>query len=370
MVRRLLPAIVAWAALAGAAHADATPLRVDVLLDHLENPWGLAFLPDGRMLMTERAGRLWLLDSGGKQLAQVKNVPPALVLLQGGLFDVAVDPAFASNSLVYLSLAHGTLAHNDTRVIRARLAGDALEDIKVIFDAKDKATAVHFGARLALLPDGTLLVTVGEGAEYREDAQRLGEMLGKIARIDTDGSVPKDNPFVGKPGADPRVYSYGHRNEQGLTVDTDGTIFELEHGPMGGDELNVIEPGKNYGWPIATHGLDYTGGRISPFETYPGMTEPLLFWVPSPGIGGLAIYHGSMFPQWEGDALVGAMGHQHLKVVDLRGRQVAGEVELLEDRKARFRQVKVAPDGAILALIDAVDGKERSGQLLRITPGP
>ena len=359
---------IVWLCLlaAFASSAPAMELRVDVLLDGLDSPWGLELLPDGRMLMTERAGRLWLLDAQGRKLSQIRNVPPAFVKLQGGLFDVVHDPAFATNSLVYLSLARGEQRHNTTRVVRARLGAGALEDVTVIFDGKDKGTAVHYGARLGFLPDNTLLVTVGEGAEYREDAQRLGAMLGKIARINTDGSVPKDNPFFSRDGADPRIWSYGHRNQQGLAI-ADGFVFSTEHGPMGGDELNVISPGANYGWPIATHGLDYTDGRISPFETYPGVTEPIVFWTPSPGLGGVAIYHGAMFPEWDGDALVGAMGGQHLKLVDLEGTRVVGERKLLDDRKARFRQVKVAPDGSVLAVIDAIDNAPNTGQLLRIT---
>ncbi len=349
-----------------AVHAQA--LKVEVLADKLENPWGLAYLPDGRMLLTERVGRLTLRDAAGALISEIRNVPPAFVKLQGGLFDVALDPQFASNSLVYLSLAHGEQKHNTTRVVRARLNGDTLEDLQVIFDNTPKGTSAHYGGRLAFRRDGTLLVTTGEGAEYREDAQRLGSTLGKIVRINADGSTPADNPFVGQQGADGRVWSYGHRNPQGLYVDpvTDA-VFSVEHGPRGGDELNLIEKGANYGWPLATHGLDYTGGRISPFETYPGVTEPLTYWTPSIGIGGVAIYHGAMFPEWEGDALVGAMGHRHLVHVDLQDGRVVNRTRLLEDRKARFRQIEIAPDGAVIAVIDDIDGAPASGQILRIT---
>ena len=349
-----------------AVHAQA--LKVEVLADKLENPWGLAYLPDGRMLLTERVGRLTLRDAAGALISEIRNVPPAFVKLQGGLFDVALDPQFASNSLVYLSLAHGEQKHNTTRVVRARLNGDTLEDLQVIFDNTPKGTSAHYGGRLAFRRDGTLLVTTGEGAEYREDAQRLGSTLGKIVRINADGSTPADNPFVGQQGADGRVWSYGHRNPQGLYVDpvTDA-VFSVEHGPRGGDELNLIEKGANYGWPLATHGLDYTGGRISPFETYPGVTEPLTYWTPSIGIGGVAIYHGAMFREWEGDALVGAMGHRHLVHVDLQDGRVVNRTRLLEDRKARFRQIEIAPDGAVIAVIDDIDGAPASGQILRIT---
>jgi glucose/arabinose dehydrogenase len=352
-----------------AVPAVSQELRVEVLNEALENPWGLAFLPDGRMLLTERSGALWLLDARGQKLTKIRNVPPSFVKLQGGLFDVVLHPEFTSNSLVYLSQAHGEQKRNTTRVIRGRLNGDALENVQVIFDNTPKGTSAHYGGRLAFMRDGTLLVTTGEGAEYREDAQRLGSTLGKIVRIDDDGGTPADNPFVARDGAAGVIWSYGHRNPQGLYVDpvTD-TVYSVEHGPRGGDELNIIDKGANYGWPIATHGIDYTGGRLSPFETYPGMKEPIAFWTPSIGIGGVTLYRGAMFPEWQGDALVGAMGHQHLVRVDLEAGRVVGREKLLEDRKARFRQIKVAPDGAVIALIDAVDNQPASGQLLRITP--
>jgi glucose/arabinose dehydrogenase len=367
-----LAAMIAWLCLASLSTAqDVGPrLEVTVLTDELENPWGLDFLPDGRMLLTERAGRLWLLDAGGRKVAQIRNVPASFVKLQGGLFDVLLHPDFAQNAWVYLTLAHGNQQHNTTRIVRGRLAGDALEDVQVIYDNTPKGTSAHYGGRLVFLPDGTLLLTTGEGAEYREDAQRLSSTLGKTVRLDADGSVPADNPFAGRENADAAIWTYGHRNPQGLALDSaTGAVYSVEHGPRGGDELNLIVKGANYGWPIATHGLDYTGGRISPFETYPGVTEPLTFWTPSIGIGGMAIYRGPMFPEWDGDALVGAMGHRHLVHVDLREGQVVARTKLLEDRQARFRQIKVAPDGAVMAVIDDVDGQPVSGQLLRITRG-
>jgi glucose/arabinose dehydrogenase len=349
--------------------APAQSLNVEVLLDGLENPWGLEFLPDGGMLLTERAARVWRLDAGGRKVAQIANVPPVFVKLQGGLFDVAVHPDFASNSLVYLSLAHGEQKRNTTRVVRARLDGDALVDLQVIWENVPKGSSAHYGGRLAFLPDGTLLVTTGEGAEYREDAQRLSSTLGKIVRLKDDGTIPADNPFVGRADADPAVWTYGHRNPQGLVVDpATGDVWSTEHGPRGGDEINRIARGANYGWPIATHGLDYTGGRISPFETYPGVTEPLLWWTPSIGVGGVTIYRGAMFPEWDGDLLAGAMGHQHLQRIEMENGKVVERHRLLDDRKARFRQLEVGPEGAVYAVIDAVDNRPGSGQLLKITP--
>lgn len=345
-------------------------LQVEVLANGLDTPWGLALLPDGRMLVTERTGALLLLDAQGARIATIKNVPEAFVKLQGGLLDVVLHPKFESNSILYLSLAHGRQKHNTTRVVRAALDGDTLRDVQVIFDNTPKGTAVHYGARLAFLPDGTLLVTTGEGADYREQAQRLDVVLGKIVRINDDGSIPADNPFVNTPGAHPAIWSYGHRNPQGLYVNTQtGTVYSAEHGPMGGDEINVIERGVNYGWPIATHGIDYSGARISPFETYDGMREPLLFWTPSIGPGGLALYRGAMFPEWEGDLIVAVLGHKHLRRVDLENGRVVRQERLLQDRNARFRQVVIGADGAIYAVVENVDEAERSGQILKITRG-
>jgi len=345
-------------------------LQVEVLANGLDTPWGLALLPDGRMLVTERTGALLLLDAQGARIATIKNVPEAFVKLQGGLLDVVLHLKFESNSILYLSLAHGRQKHNTTRVVRAALDGDTLRDVQVIFDNTPKGTAVHYGARLAFLPDGTLLVTTGEGADYREQAQRLDVVLGKIVRINDDGSIPADNPFVNTPGAHPAIWSYGHRNPQGLYVDTQtGTVYSAEHGPMGGDEINVIERGVNYGWPIATHGIDYSGARISPFETYDGMREPLLFWTPSIGPGGLALYRGAMFPEWEGDLIVAVLGHKHLRRVDLENGRVVRQERLLQDRNARFRQVVIGADGAIYAVVENVDEAERSGQILKITRG-
>lgn len=353
-----------------AASADqslAASLRVEVVADQLDTPWGLAFLPDGRMLVTERTGALYLIDDRG-QRTLIKNVPPAFVKLQGGLLDVVLHPAFETNSMIYLSLAHGRQKHNTTRVVRAVLEGDTLTNVEVIFDSTPKGTSVHYGGRLAFLPDGTLLVTIGEGADYREQAQRLDVVLGKIVRINDDGTIPEDNPFLSTPGAHPAIWSYGHRNPQGLHVDPQtGRVYAAEHGPKGGDEVNVIEPGANYGWPIATHGIDYSGARISPFETYPGMQEPLVYWTPSIGPGGIAVYRGAMFAEWDGDLLVAVLGHRHLRRVDLEDGRDVGQEILLQDRGARFREVEIGPDGAIYTVVESVNEREKSGQILRIS---
>src|SRR5690606_10480165 len=309
----------------------------------------------------------YLIDDRG-QRTLIKNVPPAFVKLQGGLLDVVLHPAFETNSMIYLSLAHGRQKHNTTRVVRAVLEGDTLTNVEVIFDSTPKGTSVHYGGRLAFLPDGTLLVTIGEGADYREQAQRLDVVLGKIVRINDDGTIPEDNPFLSTPGAHPAIWSYGHRNPQGLHVDPQtGRVYAAEHGPTGCDEVNVIEPGANYGWPIATHGIDYSGARISPFETYPGMQEPLVYWTPSIGPGGIAVYRGAMFAEWDGDLLVAVLGHRHLRRVDLEDGRDVGQEILLQDRGARFREVEIGPDGAIYAVVESVNEREKSGQILRIS---
>lgn len=404
---RTVGAFTATLGLFGVVSAESVSeqaLDVRVLADELDSPWALALLPDGRMLVTERSGALLLLNAQGERLAQIKNVPQAFVKLQGGLLDVVPHPQFETNSTIYLSLAHGHQKHNTTRVVRAVLSGDALTDVQVIFDNTPKGTAVHYGGRLAFLPDGTLLVTTGEGADYREQAQRLDVVLGKIVRIDDDGSIPGDNPFVDShnkasldthrnaegsldthPSADthesrrssqpldihkanPAIWSYGHRNPQGLSVDpATGVVYATEHGPKGGDEINIIEAGVNYGWPIATHGIDYSGARISPFVTYAGMREPLLFWTPSIGPGGVAVYRGAMFPEWDGDLLVAVLGHKHLRRVDLENGKVVAQDVLLAERKGRFREVEVGSGGAIYAVVESVDEAPQSGQILRIT---
>ncbi len=354
-----------------AAHANSASeehLQVRVLTSGLDAPWGLALLPDGNMLVTERSGAMFRLDAQGQRLAQIKNVPDAFVKLQGGLFDIALHPQFETNSTLYLSLSHGRQKHNTTRVIRGVLSGDTLTDVEVIFDNTPKGTSVHYGGRLAFMADGTLLVTTGEGADYRERAQQLDVVLGKIVRINDDGTIPRDNPFVDTPGADAAIWSYGHRNPQGLYVDAvSGIVYSTEHGPKGGDEINVIEKGVNYGWPVATHGIDYSGARISPFETYDGMREPLLYWTPSIGPGGVALYRGAMFPEWEGDLLVAVLGYKQLRRVDIENGRVVAQEPLLENLKARFRQVEIGADGAIYAVVESIDEAPRSGQILKIT---
>ena len=342
--------------------------RVERLVAGLDHPWSIAFLPDGRELVTERAGTLRIID--GKRLsAPLSGVPKVFAESQGGLFDVVLHPDFAANGLLYLSFAHGTADRNATRLVRARLENDALVDVETLFTAEPwKATPVHFGGRVAFLPDGTLLLTLGDGFDHREDAQRLDNHFGKIVRLADDGAVPPDNPFVATPGARPEIWSYGHRNPQGLVVvppglPGEGTVLAHEHGPAGGDEINRIEPGVNYGWPIATRGRDYSGAAISPFAAYPGTRPPLVDWTPSIAPGGLAVAFGPPFSDLAGELLVAALRTRELRRVrlDASGR-VIGQTTWLSGR-GRLRDVRVAPDGSLRVLTDATDG-----EVLRLTP--
>lgn len=344
------------------------PVQVDVLARGLDSPWGLAQLPDGGWLVTERSGKLQRLDARGIRTATIAGVPESFVEGQGGLLDVALHPQFASNALVYLSLAQGVRRQSRLVVVRAEWRGAGLKNLTTLFESATRSTNVHYAGSLAFLRDGTLLITVGDGFEERELAQNLAVLRGKVVRINADGSVPANNPFVGRPGTNPRVYSYGHRNAQGLGIDpATGAIYISEHGPQGGDEINLIEPGVNYGWPVATHGLDYTGGRISPFQTYEGMREPLIFWDPSIAPAGLAVYRGSEFPQWNGDLVLAVLRNQQLRRLSVEDGKVQGEEILLAGRDSRFREVAVGADGAIYTLAESVAGKPASGELLRLS---
>ncbi len=336
----------------------------------LDHPWSMAFLPDGSMLVTERAGRLRLIKDGKLQAPPIGGVPAVHTGSQAGLFDVVLHPNYAQNSIVYLTYAAGTDQANATNVARAQFDGGALKDLKVIFTATPaKDTNNHYGARMAFLADGTFALTIGDGFEYREKAQDLTSDLGKIVRLNEDGSVPQDNPFVASAGPNNRheVLSLGHRNEQGLVFDSlSGRLYETEHGPRGGDELNIIEPGMNYGWPIITYGMDYSGAYVSPYTAWKGLVQPVIQWTPSIAPSGLAIYRGDKFPAWQGDLFVGALAFKHLRRVDLdEAGNVVGQEELLNDLGARIRDVRASPDGYLYVTTD-----DSNGRVLKIEPAP
>jgi glucose/arabinose dehydrogenase len=340
--------------------------KLTEIAKNLDHPWSMAFLPDGSMLVTERVGRLRLIKDGLLQPQAIGGVPQVHTGGQAGLFDVVLHPKFAQSGILYLTYAAGTKAANGTEVARARFDGSALRDVRVIFKAMPlKDTDNHYGGRMAFLPDGTFALTIGEGFEYREAAQDLGSDLGKIVRLKDDGSVPADNPFIGQRGVRPEIYTWGHRNEQGLLYDAkSGRLWETEHGPRGGDELNLIVAGKNYGWPVITYGMDYSGAYVSPYTERPGLEQPVIYWTPSIAPSGLALYRGDQFPAWDGDLFVGALAFKHLRRVHLDADGgVVSQEQLLNVLHARIRDVRVGPDGYLYVCTDEIDGR-----VLRLEP--
>jgi len=342
--------------------------QIETLAEGLAHPWSLAFLPDGRMLVTERPGRLRLLSAEGDTLeGSLSGVPDVFASGQAGLFDVRLSPRFEDDRQLYLSYACGNERANHTCLAKATLEDNGLADVSEIFRTQPaKQGAAHFGGRLAWLPDDTLILTLGDGFDYREQAQQLESHIGSIVRLNPDGSVPADNPFVEHDDARPEIYSYGHRNVQGLVFDADNNrLIAHEHGPRGGDELNIIDAGANHGWPLATGGLDYTGARISPFKEYPGTVSPVLEWTPSIAPSGMVRYTGEMFPEWQGDLLVGALVNKEVRRVRLSDNGTSAEdVEgLFGELDERIRDVREGPEGAIYLLTDSPEGR-----LLRVTP--
>ena len=319
----------------------------------LDKPWSIAEVDENAFLVTEKGGRLIQLSKDGS-ITAIKGAPEVYFASQGGLLEVLPDPGFSQNGTVYLSFSGGDKSANRTTVMRAVLDGDTLKNPETILEVSpDKEGPAHYGGKLAFLPDGTLLVSVGEGYKYREEAQNLAWELGKLLRIHPDGTAPSDNPF---PEQAPRVYSYGHRNPQGLVYDAEtDRILMMEHGPKGGDELNHIVAGDNYGWPAITYGVDYSGAVISPYTEADGMQQPLQYWVPSIGPSGLAIYRGKMFPEWQGDLLLGSLINQEMRRLRLIGNEVTEDEAIFQEIEGRVRDVRVLSDGSIVALTDEGD---------------
>lgn len=341
---------------------QAGPVEIQTFVKGLEHPWGLAFLPDGRMLVTERPGRLRLVSQGGWLSEPISGVPEVFVQGQGGLLDVALDPDFAANHLIYLSYAEPGAGGASTAVARARLEGNSLKALKVIFRQQPKVRGgAHFGSRLVFARDGTLFITLGERFKF-DPAQDLSSHLGKIVRIRPDGSVPSDNPFIGYPGAKPEIWSYGHRNVQGAAVHPQtGALWTTEFGPAGGDELNLIEPGKNYGWPLVSWGRHYFGLDIPDPPTRPDLAQPVYYWTPSISPSGMDFYTGDRFPTWRSNLLIGGLSSQALVRLTLDGQKVKAEERI--PLGVRIRHVRQGPDGAVYLLTD-----EESGEILRLVP--
>ena len=332
--------------------------RIVTLVRGLDHPWGLTFLPGGDFLVTERPGRLLRVDRTTFRARTVRGLPAIAAIGQGGLLDVILHPAFASNGLVYLSFTGADEDGVGTEVARGRLAGDALEEVEVIFRALPKSRGGrHFGSRLLFDADGRLLITLGERGD-RPRAQNIGDHAGSVIRINDDGSVPADNPFVSTPGARPEIYTYGNRNVQGIALDPDsGRIWAHEHGPQGGDEVNILASGRNYGWPVITYGRNYViGTQIGEGTHKQGMEQPLHYWTPSIAPSGMTLYTGNKFPAWRGNLFVGALKYRLLVRLEVRDQKIVHEERLLKDVLGRIRDVRTGPDGYIYVLTDHDDG--------------
>jgi glucose/arabinose dehydrogenase len=341
-------------------------VRAETIARGLEHPWALAFLPDGRMLVTERPGRVRIVDRDGRVSEPLAGVPRVLARGQGGLLDVALDPHFADTRLVYLSYAEpGPGSTAGTAVARGRLGESRLEDVRVIYQQQPKVEGWnHFGSRLVFARDGTLFVTQGDRFTYHQGAQDLSVGFGKIVRISPDGSVPRDNPFVGRAGARAEIWSYGHRNVQSAALHPQtGQLWTVEHGARGGDELNRPEAGKNYGWPVITYGVDYSGASIGEGTAKPGMEQPVYYWDPVIAPSGMAFYTGDAFPGWKGSVFIGSLRPGLLVRLTLEAGAVAREERYLGDLRERIRDVRQGPDGLLYLLTDS-----RDGRILRVLP--
>lgn len=342
------------------------PLRVTTLVKNLTHPWGMAFLPDGRLLITERAGRLRIYSNGALS-RPVSGIPAVYASGQGGLLDVEIDPDFRKNQLVYLTYAEaGSDGMAGTAVMRGKLNGNALENTQVLFRQSPKlSSGAHFGSRLVFEKSGHLFVTLGEN-NNRITAQYLDHHQGKVVRIMPDGSIPKDNPFVDKTKARPEIWSYGHRNPQGAALNPwTGKLWVHEHGPKGGDEINIPQAGKNYGWPKITYGINYNGLDIpeAVSNKAAGMEQPIYYWVPSIAPSGMSFYDMNKKSPWYGNLFVGALAGQILVRLELDGDKIIKEERLLKEFSYRFRDVQTGPDGSLYLITDAADGR-----LLKVDP--
>jgi glucose/arabinose dehydrogenase len=352
------------------ARKSGVELKVSIVASGLKNPWAFEFLPDGRILLTERVGNLRIIGPAGVVSAPIGGLPEVAARGQGGLLDVALDPGYASNHIIYWSYSEPREGGNGTSLAKGVLVEKdgvaSVEQVQVIFrQMPTLASSMHFGSRIVFGSDGKLYLGLGERSipQGRVQAQDLGSDLGKLVRINPDGSVPKDNPFVGRKDAKPEIWSWGHRNIQAMAFDPQGELWVIEHGPLGGDELNLVQPGRNYGWPIIGYGIEYTGPRIGDGITAKeGLEQPVYYWDPVIAPSGMIFYTGNLFPEWQGDIFVGGLSSEKLVRLRLKDHKVVGEEWLLQDRKARIRDVQQGPDGAIYVVTDS-----GNGQLLRLS---
>ena len=338
---------------------------LETVADDLNYPWSIAFMPEGDYLVAMRSGEVRRISADGEVSPALEGLPASYVLSQGGYFDITLDPNFADNQRIYLSFAYGTPEQNGTRIVSGRLNGDRVENVTPIFTvAPLKDTAVHYGGKMLFLPDGTLAMTTGDGFEYREAAQDTFNLMGKIIRINSDGSIPADNPYASNGLGNAAVWSYGQRNPQGRVLDkTTVRLYSHEHGAKGGDGLNLIKPDTNYGWPAVTKGVNYSGAYVSPLRSAHGVEEPLTFWDPSIGASGLAIYEGDAFPDWQGKLFVGALVDEEVRMLTLSDGAVTDEQAMFSEIGARIRDVRTGPDGMLYLLTDSEQGK-----VIRVIP--
>ena len=347
--------------------SSAGELEVRTIARGLSNPWALAFLPDGKMLVTERPGRMRIVTAEGQVSPPLKGVPDVWASGQGGLLDVVTDKSFAQNKTIYFCFAERADGGGRTTIARAKLndGNGRLDDVKIIFRQQGPlSSGNHYGCRIAQADDGNLFVALGDHFTYRDQAQNLGNHLGKLVRIAPDGSVPSGNPFAGRADAKAEIWSYGHRNVQALAINpASGEPWEIEHGPRGGDEVNVVGKGRNYGWPVIGYGIDYSGAKIHDSTAKDGMEQPVKYWVPSIAPSGMVFYTGKLFPKWSGNLFAGALRGSMLVRLTLNGNAVTSEERLLQNLNERIRDVRQGPDGALWLLTDS-----SAGRILRVAP--
>lgn len=338
--------------------ATALPGSVTEVAKGLEHPWGIAFLPDGRMLITERPGRLRIVSRDGKLSAPLTGVPPVLEQGQGGLLDVALDPAFAKNQLIYLSFSEAGEGKTDgTSVARAKLSASGLTDVRVIYRQQPKVySSAHYGSRIVFRRDGTLFITQGDRMNFREQVQQLSSGLGKVVRINSDGTIPRDNPFVGRKDVRPEIWSYGHRNVQSAVLHPDtGELWTVEHGARGGDELNRPQAGKNYGWPVISYGVEYSRAKIGEGTAKAGMEQPVYYWDPVIAPSGMLVYTGDAYPGWKGSIFIGSLQPGCLVRLQMQNGRVVKEERYYPGH--RIRDVAQGPDGLIYMITDEPEGR-------------
>ncbi len=336
--------------------------QIITVAEGLEHPWGMAFLPDGSLLVTERAGRLLHISNG--DISEISGLPEIHAGGQGGLLDIALHPEFTDNHLVYMTFSQAGRGGSGTALMRGVFDNGHLRDTEVLYRMPGLTSGgAHFGSRIVFAPDGTIYMSIGDRGS-RNRAQDLSDAAGSTIRLNHDGTIPEDNPFAGRSDVLQEIFSYGHRNAQGMAVHPQtGRIWQHEHGPRGGDELNILISGANYGWPEVSYGEEYSGGEIGSGTSAPGMEDPIIHWTPSIAPSGMTFYTGTLFPQWKGSIFAGALAGRHLRRIDLEGDKVIGQEVLLQGEVGRIRDVREGPDGAVWFITD-----ERNGKIYRLVP--